>query len=269
MNLRRLLSYVRRAVDDYTLLEENKSCIGGTMNLRRLLSYVRRAVDDYTLLEEDDKIAVGVSGGKDSMVLLYALKHLQQFYPKHFDLMAVTVHLGYENIHLKRVQVFCEELQIPHELIQTQIAEIVFRENRENKACSLCARLRKGALNQAALAYGCNKVAYAHHRDDLIETMLLSLIYEGRFHSFSPKTELERTGLTLIRPLMYVPEADVIGFQHKYSIPSVKNPCPIEGHTKRQYVKDLLQKLNQDNPGVKERLFTSIRSASFDDWPKF
>lgn len=238
------------------------------MDLRRLLSYVRRAADDYGLLEENDRIAVGVSGGKDSMVLLYALKHLQRFYPKHFDLIAVTVHLGHEGFDLEGVQVFCEELEVPHELVQTHIAEIVFHEQKDHKACSLCARLRKGALNQAALAHGCNKVAYAHHRDDLIETMLLSLIYEGRFHSFSPKTELERTGLTLIRPLMYVPESDVIGFQRRYSLASVKNPCPMDGHTKRQYVKDLLRKLNQDNPGVKERLFASIHAASFDDWPK-
>lgn len=238
------------------------------MDLRRLLSYVRRAVDDYALLEENDKIAVGISGGKDSMVLLYALKHLQRFYPKHFDLLAITVHLGYEDFHPEGIQAFCKELQVPHELIHTQISEIVFQEHKENKVCSLCARLRKGALNQAALAYGCSKVAYAHHRDDLIETMLLSMIYEGRFHSFSPKTKLERTGLTLIRPLMYAPEAEIIGFQHKYSIPVIMNPCPVEGHTKRQYVKDLLRKLNQDNKGVKERLFASIQSADFDDWPK-
>ncbi len=237
------------------------------MNIRRLLSYVRRAADDYGMLEDSDKIAAGVSGGKDSLTLLFALKELQRFYPKRFELMAITVHLGFEEFHPEPIQAFCEDLQVPYEIVKTEIADIVFQKTKSQNPCSLCAKLRKGALNQAALKHGCNKVAYAHHRDDLIETMLLSLFYEGRFHSFSPKTELERTGLTLIRPLMYVPEAEATGFQHKYQLPAVANPCPADGNTKRQYVKDLLRKLNIDNPGIKDRMFTAIQSASFEDWP--
>lgn len=238
------------------------------MNRKRLLSYVRQALDDYTMIDDNDRIAVGVSGGKDSMTLLYSLKELQRFYPKKFDIAAITVHLGFEGYDPEAIQGFCEDLHVPYEQVHTQIADLLFQQKKKDQMCSLCAKLRKGALNQAALSLNCNKVAYAHHRDDLIETMLLSLIYEGRFHSFSPKTELERTGLTLIRPLMYVPEVDVIGFQHKYELPVIKNPCPADGHTKRQYVKELLQKLNKENPGVKERLFTAIRSASFEDWPQ-
>lgn len=238
------------------------------MDIRRLLSYTRQAVDDYTLIEENDKIAIGLSGGKDSLALLYAFKNLQRFYPKHFDLMAFTVHLGFKEFHPKPLQAFCEELKVPYEIIDTKIAEIVFDIKKLEHPCSLCAKLRKGAFNQAAIEYGCNKIAYAHHRDDFIETMLLSMLYEGRFHSLSPKTNLERTGLTLIRPFMYVPEANVIGFQHKYELPVVSNPCPVDGHTKRQYVKDLLRQLKQEHPDVRERMFSAILSASFEDWPQ-
>ncbi len=237
------------------------------MELKRLLSYVRRAADDYQLLDDHDRIAVGVSGGKDSLALLYALKELQRFYPKRFTLTAFTVHLGFEAFHPEPIQAFCKELEIPYEIISTQIQEIVFQHKPSTHPCSLCARLRKGALNQAALEHGCNKVAYAHHRDDLVETMLLSLFFEGRFHSFSPKTNWNHTGLTLIRPFLYVPEARLKGFQNKYQLPVVQNPCPADGHTKRQYVKELLRTLNEDHPGIQERMFAAIQAASFADWP--
>ncbi len=237
------------------------------MDHKQLLSYTRRAVKDYHMLETDDKVAVGLSGGKDSLALLYAMHRLQQFYPKRFTLVAITVHLGFEAFQVQPLMEFCKALHVPYEVVTTQIADIVFQRPKQAGPCSLCAKLRKGALHQAALDLGCNKVAYAHHRDDCIETMLLSLLYEGRFHSFSPKTYLERTGLTLIRPLFYVPEAHLVGFQRKYRLPVVQNPCPADGYTKRQYVKGLLKDLNQENPGVKDRLFTAITAASFEDWP--
>lgn len=236
------------------------------MNSRRLLSYTRQAIDDYHLIEDQDRIAVGLSGGKDSLTLMYALKNLQRFYPKHFQLTAITVDLGFKGFHPQAMQTFCETLEVPFKLVKTQISEIVFG-NGSNHPCSLCAKLRKGAFNQAALDNGCNKIAYAHHRDDLIETMLLSLFYEGRFHTFSPKTYLERTGLTLIRPLIYAPEADIKGFQNKYKLPVTVNPCPADGNTKRAYVKQLLATLNQDNPGIKERLFNAIQSSEFSVCP--
>jgi len=236
------------------------------MDIQKLLSYTRRAVDDYGLIGENDKIAVGISGGKDSLTLLHALKGIQRFYPKHFTLVALTVHLGYEDFHTEQIHSFCEELEVPYECVNTQISDIL---QDQKHPCSLCARLRKGAFNQAALKNKCNKIAYAHHRDDFIETMFLSLFYEGRFHSFSPKTKLERTGLTLIRPLMYAPEAEIIGFAHKYQLPVTKNPCPADGYTKRQYVKDLLKRINQKEHGVKDRLFSAIQSAAFEDWPQF
>ena len=128
--------------------------------------------------------------------------------------------------------------------------------------------MRKGALNEAIKKAGCNKVAYAHHKDDIVETMLMSLIYEGRFHSFSPRTYLDRMDLTVIRPMMYVDEADVIGFQHKYNLPVAKSPCPADGYTKRQYVKDLLRQLNLENPGVKERMFAAVQNGAISGWPE-
>lgn len=228
------------------------------MELQRLYSYTRQALDDFHMIKDKDVVAVGVSGGKDSLTLLYALAGLRRFYPVPFTITAVTVDLGYDGFDTDAVAALCRELDVPYHVIQTQIKDIVFAEHPQENPCSLCARLRKGALNDAVRALGCNKIAYAHHREDMLETMLLSLLFEGRLHTFSPVTYLERTGLTVIRPLMYVPEAEVIGFQHKYRLPIVKNPCPADGTTKRQYVKELLQQLNRDHPGVKDRMFSAI-----------
>lgn len=238
------------------------------MKLQQLLSYTRKAVDDYQMIQPNDKITVGISGGKDSLTLLYALKHLQRFYPNRFELSAITVHLGYPEFHLERIQALCEELHVPLHIVHTDIAQIIFEERRESSPCSLCAKMRKGALNAKAKELDCNKVAYAHHKDDIVETMLLSLIYEGRFYSFAPVTYLDRMDLTVIRPLMYVPESDVIGFLHRYELPVEKNPCPKDGFTRREYVKQLLKQLNQENPGVKDRMFTAIINGGIPGWTK-
>lgn len=152
----------------------------------------------------------------------------------------------------------CESLGIPFTLVKTDIGPIIFEERKESNPCSLCAKMRKGALNTAAKELGCNKIAYAHHKDDVVETMLLSLIYEGRFHTFSPRTYLDRMDLTVIRPLIFVDEADVIGFKNKYQLEIEKSPCPIDGYTKRQYAKELLRDISRENPGTKERMFTAI-----------
>lgn len=238
------------------------------MKLQQLLSYTRKAVDEYQMIEEGDRIAVGISGGKDSLTLLYALHGLKRFYPKHFEIEAVTVDLGFNNLKLEPIQALCDELGVHYTIVKTDIAKIIFEERKESNPCSLCAKMRKGALNDAVKQTGCNKVAYAHHKDDVIETMLLSLIFEGRFHSFSPKTYLDRMDLTVIRPLLFVPEADVIGFQHKYNLPVAKSPCPVDGHTKREYAKNLLRQLNLEHPGVKERMFTAILNGNFSGWPE-
>ncbi len=239
------------------------------MKLQQVMSYVRKAVDDYHMIEEGDKIAVGISGGKDSLTLLYALHGLQRFYPKHFTLHAVTVDLGWDNLNLEKIVELCRELGVEYTVVKTDIAQIVFQDRKEENPCSLCAKMRKGALNQAIKDAGCNKVAYAHHRDDVVETMLMSLIFEGRFHTFSPVTYLDRMQLTVIRPLMYMHEADVIGFVNKYQVPVVKSPCPADGHTKREYVKNLLRELNRENPGVKERMFTAIQTGNMKGWENY
>ena len=238
------------------------------MQLKRLLSLTRQAIDDYQLIDEGDSIAVGVSGGKDSLVLLTALYHLQKFYSKQFTIHAITVHTGFSDFDLTPVRQFCQERSIPYSIIKTSIAQIVFEERHEDNPCALCAKLRKGAFNQEALKLGCNKIAYAHHRDDLINTLFMSMMYEGNIHTFSPKTELERTGLTLIRPLIYVQEVDIVGFIHKNPLPICKNPCPVDKKTSREYVNNLTKQLNRENPGVKDRIFHGILQADFDDWPK-
>ena len=237
------------------------------MDLQRLMSLTRQALDKYHMIENGDHIAVGISGGKDSLTLLYALHGLQRFYPKEFTLSAITIDLGLGNMNLEPVQNLCEQFSIPYTIIPTDIGPILFRVREETNPCSLCAKMRKGALNEKAKELGCNKIAYAHHKEDLIETMLMSLIFEGRFHTFSPVTYLDRTGITVIRPLLYMNEADVIGFVNKNQIPVVKSPCPADGHTKREYVKQLLRQLNLENPGVKERMFTAITTGNLQGWP--
>lgn len=236
------------------------------MTLQRVLSYIRKAVDDYHMIEDDDKIAIGISGGKDSLTLLYGLHSLMRFYPKKFSIYAVTVDLGFDNLNLDKIKELCAQLEIPYTIVKTDIANIIFNERKETNPCSLCAKMRKGALNEAIKAAGCNKVAYAHHKDDVVETMLMSLIFEGRFHTFNPVTYLDRMDIKVIRPLMYMNESDVIGFVNKNQVPVVKSPCPADGYTKREYVKNLLKQLNQENPGVKERMFTAIQNSNMVGW---
>ncbi len=238
------------------------------MKLQQLLSFTRKAVDEYEMIQEGDKIAVGISGGKDSLTLLYALHGLQRFYPRHFTLEAITVDLGHPGFDLAPISDLCRGMEIPYTIVKTEIAEIIFQERKESNPCSLCAKMRKGALNEAIKERGCNKVAYAHHKDDVMETMLLSLIYEGRFHSFSPRTYLDRMDLTVIRPLMFVEEADIIGFQHKYQLPVAKSPCPVDGYTKREYAKELLAQINRENPGAKNRMFSAILNGDISGWPE-
>jgi tRNA(Ile)-lysidine synthase TilS/MesJ len=238
------------------------------MQLQKLLSYTRKAVDEYDMIQEGDHIAVGISGGKDSLTLLHALHGLQRFYPKSFELSAITVDLGFEDFDLSPVVSLCKELGVPYKVVPSDIYHILFDVRKESNPCSLCAKMRKGALNEAVKEMGCNKIAYAHHKDDIIETMLLSLLFEGRFHSFSPKTYLDRMDLTVIRPIMFVDEADVIGFKNKYQLPVVKSKCPVDGYTKRQYAKELVKSLNAEHPGARERMFHAILNGNLAGWPE-
>ena len=237
------------------------------MKLQQLYSYTRRAIDTWQMIDDGDRIAIGVSGGKDSLTMLYALKGLQRFYPKHFELEAITVDLGLGNFNMDPVKCLCDELDIHYTIVPTEIGPIIFDHLREKNPCSLCAKMRKGALNNKALELGCNKIAYGHHRDDLVETMLMSLIYEGHFYAFPPVTRLERTGLTVIRPLLYMTEPDIIGIARKQNLPEAKSPCPANGHARREYAKQLMHQINRENPGAIDKMFTAILKGNIPDWP--
>ena len=237
------------------------------MDLQKLLSLTRRCIDTYSLIEEGDHIAVGVSAGKDSLSLLVALKALQRFYPKRFELSAITVDLGLGNLNLDPVRKMAEDLGVPYHVVPTSIGEVLFEIRKESNPCALCAKLRKGALDDKALELGANKIAYAHHKNDLIETAFLSLIFEGRFYSFSPSTYLDRTKLTVIRPFIFIDEADIISFAKKQNLPVCKNPCPMDGNTRRQYVKELIAEICKENPGADKRLFRAVIDGKIDGWP--
>lgn len=236
------------------------------MKLQLLYSHVRKALDDYSMINEGDKIAVGISGGKDSLTLLYALAGLRRFYPKHFEIVAITVDLGYDETDFTEIVALCKELNVEYKRIETQIKDILFKDGEENISCSLCARLRKGALNEYAVQLGCNKVAYAHHMDDVIETTMMSQIFEGHYYCFPPVTYLDKMDITVIRPLIYVTEAEVKGFKNKYNLPIVENPCPKDGHTKRAYVKNLIAQIQKENPKAKRCLFKALLSSTVEGW---
>lgn len=238
------------------------------MKHQQLYSKTRQAIDDYHMINADDRIAVGLSGGKDSLALLYALHGLQSFYPVPFSIIAVTVDLGFENQDYSELITLCKQLGVPYHIIPTRIAEIVFEARQEAHPCSLCSRLRKGALNQKILELQCNKLAYAHHRDDVIDTMMLSLVYEGRWNTLSPVTYLDRTGLTLIRPLIYVKEADIKGWVKTYDLPVQPSRCPADKASKRETTKELIRMINRETPGVRERMFTAIQQSGMENWIK-
>lgn len=228
--------------------------------MQKLLSYLRRGVDDYGMINDGELITVGVSGGKDSLALLYGLAKLRTFYPKKFDICAVTLDMGF-GMDFTPVTELCKELDVEYVLKQTDIAEIIFNIRKESNPCSLCAKMRRGALHDAALELGSHKVALGHHNDDALDTFMLSLVYEGRINCFSPVTYLDRKDITLIRPLIYAPEAYVSGFAKRYELPVVRNKCPEDKRSKREYVKNLIYRLEKENPGFKTRLFTAIEGG--------
>ena len=236
------------------------------MTLQKLYSYTRQAINDFQMIQNDDKIAIGVSGGKDSLALLYALSGLQKFIPEKIEIVAITVDLGFGNFETEEIRKLCEKLGIEYHLVKTQIADILKAKIKEGSFCSLCAKMRKGALNNFAKELGCNKIAYAHHKDDFVETMILSLFYEGQFFSFPPVKYYEDVDLTVIRPLLYVPEKDIIGFQNKMTLQSIKNPCPFDKNTKREYVKNLLRQLKKDNPEIQQKMFNAILKGKIYEW---
>ena len=238
------------------------------MQLQKLLSHTRRAIDTYGMIDDGDKIAVGISGGKDSLTLLYALAHLRRFYPKKFEIIAITIDLGIPGFNTDEISKLCQELDVPYHVEKTEIYDIIFNHRKESNPCSLCAKMRKGALNEKIKEFGCNKFAYAHHKDDIIETFLMSLIFEGRIHTFSPVTYLDRSDLTMIRPLMYCAEGEVAAFERRMGLPVVKAKCPADGYTKREYAKQHIRALELENPGCKEKIFAAIERANLPGWPE-
>ena len=233
-------------------------------NIKRVLSYVRRALDDYSMIEDGDKIAVGVSAGKDSLTLLCAMAQLKRFYPKKFDLLAITVDMGFEGADFSEIRSFCEELGVEYEVVPTQISKIIFDVRKEKNPCSLCAKMRRGALYNYAKERGCNKVALGHHFDDVVETFMLNLFYEGRLGCFQPVTYLSNTDITLVRPMIYMPEKDVRYFVSKTPLPIQKSPCPADGNTEREEMKKLLASLERENKGLRYRIFGAIQRGEID-----
>jgi tRNA(Ile)-lysidine synthase TilS/MesJ len=228
---------------------------------KRLLSFARRAVDDYGMIEEGDKIAVGVSGGKDSLALLAAMAGLRRFYPKSFSVIAVSIDMGLKGMDFSPVTEYCRELGVEHKIIKTEISKVIFDIRKESNPCSLCAKMRRGALNSAAAELGCNKVALGHHFDDVVETFMLNLFFEGRIGVFQPVTYLSRVGVTVIRPLIYMPEKDIRYFAGKSELPVVTSTCPADGNTERQEMKQLLARLERENRGLRYRIYGAIQRA--------
>ncbi len=220
------------------------------------------------MIQDGDHIAVGISGGKDSLILAGALAELKRYYPKNFSLTGLTLDLGY-NLDYSEIEAFCKKYDIEYKVKYTNIKEVVFDYRQEMNPCSLCAKMRRGALNDFAIEEGCNKVALGHHNDDVLETFMLSLLYEGRISCFSPVTYLDRTNIYQIRPLIYVRERDIKGVVNRLDIPVVKNPCPADGVTKREDMKELIAQLDKTTtPGLKKRMFTAISNSKIDGWEK-
>ena len=218
------------------------------------------------MINEGDKIAVGVSGGKDSLTLLAALANLKIFYPNKFELIAITLDMGFPGADFSGIKEFCDKLGVEYTVIKTDIKEIVFDIRKEENPCSLCAKMRRGILNDTAKSMGCNKVALGHHYEDVLETFFMSLFYEGRINCFSPVTYLSRKDIHVIRPLIYTPERNIKGVARKMELPIYKNPCPADGNTKRQEMKDFVNARTADDKRFKDIIFGAIKRSAIDGW---
>ena len=228
------------------------------MELEKLVSKMRKAVTDYKMIKNGDKVAVGLSGGKDSLCLLKMLASFRRYSPEKFDLVAITVDLSFtgQTTDFTALKSLCDELDVPFYLVETQIGEIVFDVRKESNPCALCSKMRKGALYNKAVEVGANKIALGHHRDDLIDTLMMSMFYEGRMSTFAPKSYLDRTGLTLIRPMLYIKECDLTSYSK--NLPVLKSECPANKATKREEVKTIINDINKKIPGVRDMLFTAL-----------
>jgi len=234
--------------------------------LNEFTGTVRRAVDDYNMIEAGDKVAVGVSGGKDSLLLLLALNHLKGYYPKPFELEAITIELGFEGMDFTPVKALCAELGIPYTCLETDIKEVVFDVRQESNPCSLCAKMRRGALNNAIRERGITKLALGHHFDDAVETFMMSLLFEGRLSCFRPVTYMDRSGVTQIRPLVYAGEQKIANVARALELPVVENPCPQDKASKRYEIKQLLKELSEEYPDMKSKVFGAMQRLPLEGW---
>ncbi|MGN0647266.1 MAG: tRNA 2-thiocytidine biosynthesis TtcA family protein [Oscillospiraceae bacterium] len=236
--------------------------------MQKILGYLRRAVHEYDLIQNGDRIAVGVSGGKDSLVLLRALRDFQRFGLYDYELVAVTLDLQFEGIptDYSPVEKYCAQLGVPYHILRTQIGSIVFESRKETHPCSLCAKMRRGALHDATRDLGCNKLALGHHNDDALETFLMNLFIEGRIGCYAPKSYLSRKDITMIRPLSFAPERE-IRRAAKANVPEIiRSRCPVDGHTSRETMKDFIRVQEKENAGFKTRVFGAMRRANVDGW---
>ncbi|MBQ5801133.1 MAG: tRNA 2-thiocytidine(32) synthetase TtcA [Clostridia bacterium] len=232
--------------------------------LQRILSFTRRAVDDYDMIKEGDKIAVGVSSGKDSLTLLTALAEMRRFYPKKYDICAITVDMGFEGADFSPIAKYCEKLNVEYKVVKTEIAKIIFDVRKESNPCSLCSKMRRGVLNSEAKAMGCNSVALGHHFDDAVETFMMNIFFEGRLGCFSPVTYLSQSDINVIRPLIYAKESDVLYFSRHTELPIIESSCPENHATEREKMKELLRKIEAENKGLRHRIFSAMCKGEID-----
>ena len=233
--------------------------------MQKILSNFRKAIEEYKMIDEGDKIGICLSGGKDSITMLYAFKALQRFYPKHFDIVAISINPGFEFFDTQFLQKICDDLNIPLFIDDSHAKEIVFDIRKEKNPCSLCANLRRGIINSIAIKEGCNKIALGHNQDDVLETFLLNLLYTGSIGTFAPKSYMDRTKITLIRPLVYTPEKDIKRFIKKNNISVMPKVCPMDGKSKREDMKQLIYNLSKSIPMVRANLFGAIQ-RNLPDW---
>ncbi len=236
--------------------------------MQNMLSLVRGCVDGYKMIEPGEVIAVGVSGGKDSLTLLAVLSEMRRFYPGGFSLHAVSLDMGFEGADFGAVRAFCDAVNVPYTVKKTDIKHVVFDVRRESNPCSLCAKMRRGSLNTAALELGAKKVALGHHFDDAVETFMMSLIYEGKVGCFRPVTYLDRTDVTQIRPMLFVREAQIKSFARRMELPVMFNPCPADKHTKREEIKQLLSTLELTYPNLRDNIFGGMQRSEIPGWKK-
>ncbi len=233
--------------------------------MQRFVGLLRRCVEDYKMISPGDRIGVGVSGGKDSLVLLVLLAELAKYHNCPFELEAITIDMGL-GMDYSPIEALCRRLDVPFHLIQTQIAPIIFEHRKEKNPCSMCSKMRRGALNQALVELGLNKLALGHHYDDAVETFMMSLIYEGRISCFQPVTDLDRTGIIQIRPMLYIHEKSIDSFAQRQGLPVLENRCPVDKHTKREEIKALVYELSARYPDLKERIFGAMQRYPLAEW---